>query len=128
MKENDNIKKMASILRSGATMLDKYCPKCDNILFRLKNNDIFCPVCEHIVKIVSDSKDSNENNKRVDQNPSNFVNKNTSFFEINNALSCFCGKLIEKLNATEDMIVIEHLLNNIDKIIDIIKKIRSFDQ
>ena len=36
--EDHNIKKMASMLRSGATMLDSYCPQCENILFRLKDN------------------------------------------------------------------------------------------
>ena len=50
--EEPNIKKMATLLRSGATMLDRYCPNCNYILFRLKNDQIYCPICDREVIIV----------------------------------------------------------------------------
>ena len=130
MKENDNIKKMAAILRSGATMLDRYCPKCDNILFRLKNNNVFCPVCEQNVEIIYNTQTKTEENPS--QKDSILISRVpesiTSFVEINNSLSKICTKFIGKLTDTDDVMTIERILSNIDKIIDIIRKIRQIEK
>ncbi|MBD3352816.1 MAG: hypothetical protein GF364_15115 [Candidatus Lokiarchaeota archaeon] len=58
--QNDQvIKKMAQLLRNGATMLDLTCPKCDNILYRLKSSKIICPACNREV-IIQDNTNRNE--------------------------------------------------------------------
>lgn len=36
---------MADLLRSGYTMLNLACPECNNPLFRNKNNETFCSIC-----------------------------------------------------------------------------------
>ena len=38
------VKKMADLLRSGATMLAEHCPKCGLPLFRLKSGEVVCPI------------------------------------------------------------------------------------
>jgi len=45
------VKKMAELLKSGATMLSELCPECGNPLFKIKN-EIFCVKCNKPVVIV----------------------------------------------------------------------------
>src|SRR5207245_187669 len=43
-KLSEDVKRMADLLKSGATMLSDVCPECGNPLFRVKG-DIFCAKC-----------------------------------------------------------------------------------
>jgi UPF0148 protein len=45
------VKKMAELLKSGATMLPETCPECGTPLFR-KGSETFCPKCNKAVVIV----------------------------------------------------------------------------
>ena len=45
------VKKMAELLKSGATMLQETCPECGTPLFR-KGNETFCPKCNRPVVII----------------------------------------------------------------------------
>jgi len=40
----EDVKRMADLLKSGATMLSDVCPDCGNPLFRIKG-DVFCAKC-----------------------------------------------------------------------------------
>jgi uncharacterized Zn finger protein (UPF0148 family) len=55
---NDNIKKMADLLRSGNTMLNMACPVCNQPIFRNKDGHIFCPTCNRQVLIVNGNHDA----------------------------------------------------------------------
>jgi uncharacterized Zn finger protein (UPF0148 family) len=60
----DDAKKMANLLKSGFTMLNLACPVCSNPIFRDKNENTFCPVCNRKVVIVNDNiSNKKENNK-----------------------------------------------------------------
>ena len=41
---SEDVKRMADLLKSGATMLSDVCPECGSPLFRVKG-DIFCAKC-----------------------------------------------------------------------------------
>ncbi len=41
-KENSYIKRMAELLRQGATLTDLSCPACASPLFRLKDGTLWC--------------------------------------------------------------------------------------
>ena len=89
MKDN-HIKEMAKFLLNGATMLDKNCPKCDTILFRMKNNTIFCPKCEQEVRIVKNKENElnwarNRKNEKI-MADSIGNNVSTTFFDLNNLM------------------------------------------
>ncbi len=45
------VKKMAELLKSGATMLSETCPACGTPLFR-KGKETFCPKCNKPVVII----------------------------------------------------------------------------
>ena len=43
-RRNEIIRKMADMLRAGATMLSEVCPQCGSPLFKLKSGEVICPV------------------------------------------------------------------------------------
>ncbi len=49
------VKKMAELLKSGATMLSETCPECGNPLFR-KGKETFCPKCNKPVVIIQSAE------------------------------------------------------------------------
>lgn len=49
------VKKMAELLKSGATMLSETCPECGTPLFR-KGKETFCPKCNKPVVIVESAE------------------------------------------------------------------------
>jgi UPF0148 protein len=52
----EDVKRMADLLKSGATMLPETCPECGTPLFR-KGNDIICPKCNRAVIIIRSPED-----------------------------------------------------------------------
>lgn len=50
------IKKMADLLRAGATMLGESCPTCNTPLFRLKSGEVVCPVHGRVLLISRDEE------------------------------------------------------------------------
>ncbi len=56
-REDEVVKKMASLLKSGATMLEQTCPFCNVPLFRLKTGEVVCPSCGQRFVIVSSDEE-----------------------------------------------------------------------
>lgn len=55
-KDDTSVKKMAELLRQGATMLADACPQCGSPLFKVKE-DIYCAKCDRrIVYAKSDEE------------------------------------------------------------------------
>ncbi len=50
------VRKMADLLRSGATMLAEHCPKCGLPLFRLKTGEVVCPIHGRVYIVKSESE------------------------------------------------------------------------
>ncbi len=133
-----SVKKMASYLRNGASMLDKYCPKCDGILFRLKNGVIFCPNCNQEVKIASTEEELAlilSENRKIEQRYSTpfdsssiEINSVKNYSEINNQISQLINKLLTMLENTSDMLLIEKILINIERSLDIVIKLREIQK
>lgn len=59
MQDEDKLvlSRMASLLKSGATMLDRTCPHCGVPLFRLKSGEVICPKCGQKFVIVSSDEE-----------------------------------------------------------------------
>ena len=121
MTDND-IKKMALLLKQGATMLDKSCPNCGKILFKLANNQIICPICEREVKIIKD-------NNKTEDNPNHKQTKtDMSFYEINNRISRSLERLLDKLEKNDDLEQISRILAVIDTSLGILKKLKEIQE
>lgn len=55
---DDNVvRKMASLLKSGAAMLEQSCPFCNVPLFKLKRGEVVCPSCGQRFVIVSSDEE-----------------------------------------------------------------------
>ncbi|WP_457558294.1 Sjogren's syndrome/scleroderma autoantigen 1 family protein [Candidatus Harpocratesius sp.] len=125
-----SVKKMANLLRNGATMLDKYCPKCKSILFRLQNNEIFCPNCnQEISKIIDQKLNLNEKEKVKTNLEINFnQNSESTYHDLYYLFSKKINELSSLMESTSDLYVLEKILINIDKILSIMPKLREFQK
>ncbi|RLI64604.1 MAG: hypothetical protein DRO88_06865 [Promethearchaeia archaeon] len=127
-----SVKKMANLLRKGATMLDKYCPQCNGILFRLQNNDLFCPNCNQKVIIVKDEDSISNTNYSddIEKRDNGYKNPESSkfddlFFELQFKFVQLMKNLISRIEQTSDLLLIEKSLACIEKIISIIQKLNE---
>ena len=53
----DVSKKMAELMRAGASMMSLSCPQCHAPLLKLKTGEIYCAGCERKVVIVKDDRE-----------------------------------------------------------------------
>lgn len=53
-----DMKSMADLLRSGATMLSRSCPECGTPLFQLKSGETICAICQRQVVIVPEGEEA----------------------------------------------------------------------
>lgn len=56
-EEQQAVKKMADLLRQGATLTEKACPVCASPLFQLKDKKLWCAKCEKKVIIVKEGEE-----------------------------------------------------------------------
>jgi len=56
---NEDVSKMADLLRMGYTMLNIACPVCNNPIFRNKEGEKFCPSCNRKVVVMTDNSVQN---------------------------------------------------------------------
>jgi UPF0148 protein len=54
-KTDASVKKMAEMLRRGATMLAQACPQCGSPLMRV-GNDIYCATCDRRIVVVKEGQ------------------------------------------------------------------------
>jgi UPF0148 protein len=73
---NEQIKKMAELLRSGATMLQDVCPTCGSPLFRIEDR-VFCAKCGALSSKGSDAPKSDDTGAVVAQLTSTVLRKLT---------------------------------------------------
>lgn len=55
--DDTSIKKMAELLRSGATMLAQACPQCGSPLMKV-GDDIYCASCDRRIVIVGSEEEA----------------------------------------------------------------------
>lgn len=121
-KEEQNIKKMAQLLREGATMLDLTCPQCDNIIFKLKTGNKYCPTCnkevfyENEFKIIK-QKDLSEEKK----DERNLINEKMIIRDKINKISILIAN-------NEQISMIKDLLDVLDKLLDVYQKLSNIEQ
>ena len=62
-KDTKAIKKMADLLRQGATLTEHSCPACSSPLFKLRSKDLWCASCQKRVIIVREGEKVPEANQ-----------------------------------------------------------------
>jgi len=113
MLNDKDYKKMAELLRNGSTMLNKACPACNSPLFKFKNEDIFCPVCNKKVIIVKEGEEhsietNNSNMKNLDYHKdSELSNYSELIKKLEKILLAKLNWLLDKLEKEEQIKTLE---------------------
>jgi UPF0148 protein len=118
--ENTPIKRMAELLRQGATLTDLSCPVCSSPLFRLQDGTLWCAKDEKKVIIV---KEGEEPPKPAPQATSTPNAANSAYDKLEATLLAKVADLQGKIEKTEDVdelqkltVALSELLNSLDKI------------
>jgi uncharacterized Zn finger protein (UPF0148 family) len=123
MKSNDDelVKKMADLLvREKATMLDKVCPECGTLLYKLPTGKIICPSCNREVKIV-------KNNMTSETDKPESINQHSNTFTILlHTIYDKIGVLNEKLTNEIDISQIERIAKSIEILFKIYERVYQF--
>jgi UPF0148 protein len=102
------VKKMAELLRSGATMLAETCPICGSPLFKLRSGEIICPI-HGKVYVVSRDEDISK------------ISAENVLSRLEHLASIKIDNLMKRLSIEEDIETIEM----ISRWLDILLKIRA---
>jgi UPF0148 protein len=112
-KKNDNhIKRMADLLRQGATLTDLSCPACGSPLFRLKDKTLWCAKDEKKVVIV----------KEGEEPPKTSANKGMESLEA--TLMAKVQKVQDKIQQTEDVDELQKLTSALSELLDSLEKVK----
>lgn len=114
--ENTPIKRMADLLRQGATLTDLSCPACASPLFRLKDGTLWCAKDEKKVVIV---KDGEEEPKPSIPAP------DTAFDKLEATLLSKIQDLETKIQKTEDADELQKLSNALSQLLGSLEKIQK---
>lgn len=108
--EDKSIKRMADLLRQGATLTDLSCPACASPLFRLKNGTLWCGRCEKKVVVV---KNGDEQDKT----------SSATYSKLEATLLAKVQDIQDKIQNTEDVeelqklsLALSELLSNLEKV------------
>jgi uncharacterized Zn finger protein (UPF0148 family) len=128
IKINDNVKKMADLLRSGNTMLNMACPVCNNPIFRNRDGDTFCPTCNRNVLIVKDNAFKEKMHEQggtyqEEQGRDHLKRKIDLYTSLEEAILEKIEIIITKLRNENQLQVIENLTKILLNCLDILKKL-----
>jgi UPF0148 protein len=109
---SDHIKRMADLLRQGATLTDLACPVCFSPLFRIKDGTLWCGKDEKKVIIV---KEGEEPPKPSD---------NAAMDSLEAILMAKVANLQDKIQKTDDIEELGKLTAALSELLDSLEKIK----
>jgi UPF0148 protein len=110
--EDRPIKRMADLLRQGATLTDLSCPACSSPLFRLKDGTLWCAECEKKVIVVKDGEDPEKTS-------------NKAYSKLETTLLSKVEDIQDKIQNTEDMEELQKLSTALSEILNTLEKIQK---
>ena len=110
--DDTHIKRMADLLRQGATLTDLSCPACGSPLFRLKDGSLWCGKDEKKVIIV----------KEGEEPPKTTSNKAMTTLEA--TLLAKVQDIQSKIECTENVDEIGKLSTALSELLDSLEKVR----
>jgi len=112
-KDDDSVKRMADLLRQGATLTELACPACASPLFRLKDGTLWCAKDEKRVLVVREGADEARvtNSIALDKTEAMLMEK--------------VQELQEKIRKTSDADELQKLGSALSGLLDNIEKIRK---
>ena len=117
-QDKESIKRMAELLRQGATLTDLSCPNCSSPLFRLKDGMLWCAKDEKKVVIV----------KEGEQQPPSLqapIKENTLYDKIEATLMAKIENIQSKIEKTEDIDDLQKLTQALSELLTSVEKIKK---
>ena len=121
-QDKDSIKRMAELLRQGATLTDLSCPNCNSPLFRLREGNLWCAKDEKKVVIVKEGEELPRT--QVVQSQSQVPKaSNVTYDKLEATLMKKIEDIQTRIEKTEDVeelqkltVALSELLNSVDKV------------
>ncbi|MGE5556380.1 MAG: Sjogren's syndrome/scleroderma autoantigen 1 family protein [Methanocella sp.] len=117
-QDKESIKRMAELLRQGATLTDRSCPNCNSPLFRLRDATLWCAKDEKKVIVVKEGQEIPQ-----EAQPQAPKASNAAYDKLEATLMAKIAHLEAKIEKTEDVdelqkltVALSELLNSVDKI------------
>ena len=117
-KDEQLIKKMAKLLQEGATMLDKVCPECNTLIYRLPNKMIICPSCNREIII-------QKQNSSHDRIPSQEKPITHNFSVIKDIVFSKIELLGQTLHSERDIYQVEKLITILEKTLQLYERLSN---
>ncbi len=114
-REDTPIKRMADLLRQGATLTDLSCPVCASPLFRLKDGTLWCEQDQKKVIIVKEGEQP-----PIQANPQ----VNTAYDKLETTLLTKIQGIQDKIEKTDDVEEIQKLSTALSELLNSLEKIR----
>lgn len=111
-KRDADVKTMAEMLRSGATMMAESCPDCKVPIFKLTNGEMTCPGCGRRVVFAK----SSEAEKLMAQN--------SESSQLESLLQKKVQSIKARLEETDDPNELESLSRTLSSLLDSLEKVR----
>lgn len=107
--EDQPIKRMADLLRQGATLTELSCPVCASPLFRLQDGTLWCAKDEKKVIVVKEGEEPKTSNTAYDKLEATLLSK--------------VQQIQDKIQSTEDVeelqklsVALSELLSNLERV------------
>jgi UPF0148 protein len=121
-QDKESIKRMAELLRQGATLTDLSCPNCNSPLFRLRDSTLWCAKDEKKVVIVKEGEEAPRT--QMAQTPAQAPKaSNAAYDKLEATLMKKIEDIQTRIEKTEDIdelqkltVALSELLNSVDKI------------
>ena len=111
--EDKHIKRMAELLRQGATLTDLSCPACGSPLFRLKDGTLWCGKDEKKVIIVKEGEETAQKTG------------NAALETLETTLMAKVQDIQGKIQRTDDVEELKKLSATLSELLDNMEKIRK---
>ncbi len=108
--DNSDIKRMAELLRQGATLTDLACPRCGSPLFRLQDGALWCGKDEQRVLLLKEGEEAPKENK------------GTLMDKLEATLMAKVTELQEKIQRTENVEELTKLTKALSDLLDSLEK------
>jgi len=112
-KEDTPIKRMADLLRQGATLTDLSCPVCATPLFRLKDGTLWCAKDEKKVIIVKEGEPAPTSSS-----------SNSTYDKLEATLLTKIQGIQDKIEKTEDVEEIQKLSTALSELLNSLEKVK----
>jgi UPF0148 protein len=110
--EDKPIKRMANLLRQGATLTDLSCPACASPLFRLKDGTLWCAKDEKKVVVVKEGEEPEKESK-------------TAYDKLEATLLAKVEDIRNKIQQTDNIEELQKLSTALSELLDNLEKIRK---